>query len=96
MAERVQEKVDLPLIDIRIATADAIHAKNLKKVGLLGTTYTMELNFYKDKLLEHNIQSIVSKNQVDRNFIEKTLLYELGKGILVNETKKNTSGLLTN
>jgi len=88
VAERVQEKVGLPLIDIRNETAHAVHAEKLKKVGLLGTAYTMELNFYKDKLSEHNIKSITPQHQVDRNFMEETLLHELGKGILVNETKK--------
>jgi aspartate racemase len=88
VAERVQEKTGLPLIDIRVATGKAIQHKRLKKVGLLGTVYTMELNFYKDKLSQQNIQVITPQSKVDRIFLEQTLLHELGKNILKTETKK--------
>lgn len=87
VADRVSETVQLPVIDIRIATANAIHAKGISKVGLLGTKYTMELDFYKNKLSENNIEVITPQSQADRDFIEKTLLHELGKGILISKTK---------
>jgi len=87
VAERVEEKVDLPLIDIRIATANAIRRQNLRTVGLLGTVYTMELPFYRDKLRGLGIDAIVPALQQDRNFIEDSVL-ELGKGI-VNTAHKS-------
>ncbi len=88
VADLIAEKVKLPLIDIITATANAIHQKKLKKVGLLGTTYTMELDFYKDKLNVNGIEPIIPERQADRNFIEDTLRSELGRGILNPETKK--------
>lgn len=88
VAERIGSKVDLPLIDIRTATANAIHKRKLKKVGLLGTVYTMELEFYKSKLSEEGIETVIPQSKADREFIEETLLHELGKGILLPETKK--------
>lgn len=88
VADRLKDQIDIPLIDIRAATSKAIHGKRLKKVGLLGTTYTMELDYYKDKLLEQNIDVIIPSNKAERNFIEETLLHELGKGILLESTKK--------
>jgi aspartate racemase len=94
VSERVSEKVGLPLIDIRVATANAIHQKKLRKVGLLGTVYTMELDFYKDKLSEEGIETIIPGDKADREFIEYTLLNELGKGILVNETKTQYIGII--
>jgi aspartate racemase len=87
LADRVREHTELPLIDIRVATAHAIKAKGMSKVGLLGTRYTMEMDFYKKKLSDYHIEAIIPENQADRDFIEETLLHELGKGILVNETK---------
>jgi len=87
VAEKVSERVGLPLIDIRNATANAIHKKKIKKVGLLGTVYTMELDFYKNKLVENGIEVIIPQSKNDRDFIEETLLHELGKGILVDKTK---------
>lgn len=88
VADRIAETVKLPLIDIREATARAIHARGLKKLGLLGTKYTMELDFYKDRLRASGLEILVPSQQADRDFIEKTLLYELGKGIITEETKQ--------
>jgi aspartate racemase len=88
VAERVQERVALPLLDIRQVVADAVQERNIKKVGLLGTVYTMELDFYKDKLLANGIVPVIPKNPADRNFIEHTLLHELGKGLISGATKK--------
>lgn len=88
VAERISETVDLPLIDIRIATANAVHKKQLKKVGLLGTVYTMELDFYKKKLTEEGLEIIIPSTKSEIDFIEETLLYELGKGIFLQRTKQ--------
>lgn len=88
VAERVAQKVGLPLIDIRVATANAIHKRQLKKVGLLGTVYTMELDFYKKKLSEEGLEIIIPATKAEIDFIEETLLHELGKGILLQRTKQ--------
>lgn len=88
VAERVAEKINIPLLDIRLVTAAAIAQKKLKKVGLLGTTYTMELDFYQQKLRENGIDPIIPASKAERDFIEFTLLHELGKGILSAQTKK--------
>lgn len=87
VAERISETIQLPLIDIRMATAEAIQEKGLKKVGLLGTVYTMELDFYKNKLEQYGIEAIIPPNKSDRTYIEQTLLHELGKGIILPQTK---------
>lgn len=88
VADRIAEKIQLPLIDITNAVAAAIHEAGLKKVGLIGTTYTMELGFYKDKLLANGIEPMIPKSQEVRDYIEDTLRNELGRGILNPETKK--------
>jgi len=87
VAEQVQQKTGLPLIDIRTATANAVTQKNIKKVALLGTVYTMELSFYKDELTRHGIEVLIPCDAADRQFMENSLLYELGKGIIKPETK---------
>ena len=88
VAERVSDKVGLPLIDIRAATADAVHKKKLKKVGLLGTVYTMELDFYKRKLSEEGLEILIPQTKVEIDYIEETLVHELGKGIILPKTKQ--------
>jgi aspartate racemase len=88
VADRVAAKIQSPLLQVTTATAKAIHKKGLQKVGLLGTVYTMELDFYKDKLKANGIESIIPEDKADRDFIEDVLRYELGKGILNPESKK--------
>jgi aspartate racemase len=88
VAERVSAQIRIPCIDIRVATANAIHNEGLSKVGLLGTTYTMELDYYTGKLSENQIEAITPDSAADRSFIEETLLHELGKGILREDTKR--------
>ena len=88
VADGVSDRITIPLIDIRTATIKSIQAKGLQKIGLLGTSYTMELDFYKSRLQESGIEVIVPAAAADRAFIEHTLLYELGRGIIVEETKR--------
>jgi|SRR5436190_4649931 len=88
VADRIEEKIQLPLINVITATATAIRQKKLKKVGLLGTSYTMELDFYKKKLLTAGIESIIPENRDDRDYIEDKLRNELGRGI-INPITKN-------
>ena len=54
MANEVQDSINLPLLHIADATAHSIKDKKLKKVGLLGTKFTMEQEFYKNRLIHLN------------------------------------------
>lgn len=86
-AEQLQEKIELPLIHIVSATASAISKQGLRKVGLLGTAFTMEMEFYKKGLKENGIESLIPQLQETRDFIQQTLREELGRGIVKEETK---------
>ncbi|WP_281632023.1 aspartate/glutamate racemase family protein [Flavobacterium luteolum] len=88
IADRIQEAIDIPLIHIAEETAIEIHKKQLKKVGLLGTKFTMELDFFKDKLAEKEIETIIPLSEADKDFIHYTIFEELGRGIATEETKK--------
>lgn len=88
VAERVETSVQLPIIHIVTETANEIQKQGLKKVGLLGTKFTMEMDFYKKKLAENNIESFVPEQQEVRDYIQQTLKEELGRGIIKAETKK--------
>ena len=54
-ADQLEQEINVPLIHIAQATAKTINAHELKKVGLLGTKQTLEMDFYKSKLKENNI-----------------------------------------
>lgn len=85
-ADRLEEKIAVPLIHIATATAKAIKEQKISKVGLLGTKYTMEQDFYKSKLANKNIETIVPEPD-ERSFIHDTIMNELLKGIFKKESK---------
>jgi aspartate racemase len=87
IADRIQKSVDLPLIHIATETAKVVQKKNIKKVGLLGTKFTMELDFFKDKLSALEIETIIPEAD-DRDFIHDTIFNELGKGLILESTQE--------
>ncbi|OIV41525.1 aspartate/glutamate racemase family protein [Flavobacterium johnsoniae] len=88
IADRLEKAIGLPIIHIASETAVEIQKKEIKKVGLLGTKFTMELDFFKDKLTDKGIETIIPASQEDRDFIHYTVFEELGRGIVTDETKK--------
>jgi aspartate racemase len=88
IADRLEEAIELPIIHIATATAIEIEKQGLKKVGLLGTKFTMELDFFKDKLISKGIEAIIPTSEADKDFIHTTIFEELGKGIVTDETKQ--------
>lgn len=59
VADQVQAAVDIPLLHLVDATARAITRAGLGTVGLLGTAFTMEQNFYRDRLARHGFTVLV-------------------------------------
>lgn len=88
VVDQVKQKVRLPIIDIIDATARQIKLQGLSNVGLLGTKFTMEMEFYKKKMLQHGVESFAPREQSTRDRIQQTLKDELGKGIIKSETKQ--------
>lgn len=86
-ADRVVEEVKLPLIHIADATAVEIKKQGLSTIGLLGTKFTMEMDFYTKRLSEAGISSVVPE-KTERGFIHDTIMNELLKEIYKPESKK--------
>ncbi len=87
MAEEVQASLDIPLLHIADATADAIKAQKLTKIGLLGTRFTMEEMFYRGRLAErHNLQVLIP-NEADRAIVHRVIYEELVLGKIIPESK---------
>jgi len=87
VADDVTNAIHIPLIHIGEATAAAVAAKGLNTVALLGTRYTMQLDFYKDKLAEKGIGTIIPSIE-DIEFINTSIFNEMGKGIFTPATKQ--------
>ena len=93
IADRIEQHIKVPLIHIATATAGEIEKQNLTKVGLLGTTFTMELDFFKAKLRDKGIETIVPDDE-DRAFVNAIIYDELGKGIFRKETKERLISIM--
>lgn len=88
VAHRLEKNFDLPIIHIVTAVAKEIHNHDIKKVGLLGTKFTMEMDFYKDKLKAENIEAIIPASEETRNFMQQKIKEEMGRGVFTSETKQ--------
>ncbi len=86
IADEVRAAVNIPLIHIAETTATAIKEKGLKKVALLGTKYTMQMDFYTNKLAAQGIATIIP-GEADIEYINNSIYNEFGKGIFLPETK---------
>ena len=88
MAEEVENNTNIPLLHIADATAEKIIEKGLGKLGLLGTNFTMEEDFFKKRLEEkYNIEVIIP-SQNDRRIIDSVIYNELCLGIIKQSSKE--------
>ena len=87
LAGQVEAAVKIPLIHIADATAHKIQAKKLKKVGLLGTAFTMEQDFYKGRLTEKFGLEVVVPNASDRALIHRVIYDELCQGKVLPDSE---------
>lgn len=94
IADRLQEKIGIPIIHIAEATAAEIGKKKLHKVALLGTKFTMQEPFYHDKLRAQGIETLVPE-QNDRLYIHDAILDEMALEIFKPETKARFLEIIT-
>ncbi len=87
MAPNIEEKTGLKVIHIADATGDEVVKRNVKKVLLLGTKFTMEGTFYKERLENKGIQVLIP-DVPDRQIIHDIIYNELILGILNPESKQ--------
>jgi aspartate racemase len=87
VADDLAKNIDIPIIHIAEATARAIEQKNLKKIGLLGTKFTMEMDYFRRKLLDRGMEVTIPPDS-DRAFVHATIFDELGKGKFLPSTKR--------
>lgn len=87
MADDVQKSIGVPLLHLVDATAEQIRQDGLTKVGLLGTKFTMEQDFYKGRLSDRfGIEAIIPDDE-EREFIHQVIYHELCQGI-VNQASR--------
>ncbi len=88
LANEIQANIRIPLLHIADATAQKIKAAGLRKIGLLGTRFTMEHDFYKGCLIEKYGLGVLIPDSPDREIIHRVIYDELCLGIVRQESKE--------
>ncbi len=81
MADDVQAAITIPLLHIADATAAAIQAQGLRRVGLLGTNFTMTEDFYKGRLEQRHGLDVLVPEAAGRQMVHDVIYAELCLGI---------------
>lgn len=87
VAGQVESAVQIPLLHIADASARKIQARGMKTIGLIGTAFTMEQEFYLGRLAEKFGLAVVVPDQADRNIVHKVIYDELCQGRIRSESK---------
>lgn len=88
VAPAIENAVEIPLLHIAEPTADKIKQAGFSTVGLLGTRFTMEQAFYRDRLSQkHNI-NVVVPSEADRQIVHQIIYDELCQGIILDHSRE--------
>ena len=94
MADEVSAAVDLPLIHIADATAEAILARGLATVGLLGTRYTMEQDFYRGRIIDRFGLDVLIPDCGGRETVHRIIYEELVRGEIRDDSRRQYQAVI--
>lgn len=86
-ADYIQETVGIPVLHIADATGEKVNESGIKTVALLGTKYTMEQDFYRERLEKYGL-NVVIPNETERDIINTVIFDELCAGKFYNSSKE--------
>ncbi len=86
VADQVQAAISIPLLHLADTTAAAVTQAGLTTVGLLGTSFTMEQDFYRDRLMTHGLQVLVPPAE-DRAEVHRIIYDELCLGVVREDSR---------
>ncbi|WP_394149517.1 aspartate/glutamate racemase family protein [Vibrio maritimus] len=88
VAPDIEKHITIPILHIADATAETLKKDGIKKVGLLGTRFTMEQPFYKDRLIEQHGIDVVVPNEADRTLVHDIIYQELCRGEIKDQSRQ--------
>ena len=86
VADLVEASVSVPLLHLADTTAEAVRAAGVRTVGLLGTAFTMEQDFYRDRLASHGLEVLVPEAE-DRTLVHRVIFDELCLGVVKDASR---------
>jgi len=93
VADDVQAAIDIPLLHIADALADRARAQGWSRLGVLGTSWVMEEDFYVGRLARHGLDVDVP-GPADRTEVDRVIFDELTRGIVREESRASYAGIL--
>ena len=87
VADDIERIGGLPLLHIADATAEKIKGQGLRKIGLLGTRFTMEQDFYRGRLVEKYALDVLVPESADREIVHRVIYDELVLGKIESDSK---------
>ncbi|MFB9214118.1 aspartate/glutamate racemase family protein [Vibrio sinaloensis] len=87
VAKQVEASVSIPLLHIADTTGEELHKQGITKVALLGTAFTMEQEFYKQRLTDKFGIEVIVPNGVQRKLVHDVIYDELCMGIIQSRSK---------
>jgi aspartate racemase len=87
LADDIEANTQIPLLHIADATAGIIRAEGIQKVGLLGTRFTMEQAFYRQRLVDKHGLQVLIPNEADRAVVHRVIYEELCQGVINPHSK---------
>lgn len=88
VADEVERQVEIPLIHIADAAATEVKKQGLSKVALLGTKFTMEQDFYKNRLVQKHGIAVMIPEQEERELVHSVIYQELVVGKLLKSSRE--------
>ncbi len=88
LANQISASVNIPFLHIADATAEKIVSQGINKIGLLGTRFTMEHDFYKKRLIEDFGLTVLIPNETDRNIVHRVIYEELVQGKIIDASRE--------
>jgi len=96
MADDVQKHIGIPLLHIADPTAEKIKNQGIKKIGLLGTKFTMEEDFYKGRLAKKHGLEVLIPEEADRDTVHRVIYDELCLGKINHSSKEQFMKIMDN
>jgi aspartate racemase len=87
LADKIQAAIHIPFLHIADATAQKVKESGIKRIGLLGTRYTMEHDFYKGRLIDKYGLEVIIPDEADRETVHCVIYDELCLGIIKPESR---------
>ena len=87
VADAVSSAIRIPLLHIADATAQRLNKYKISKVGLLGTRFTMEQDFYRNRLIDKGLEVVIPK-EASREIVHKIIYEELCKGQIISNSRE--------